>query len=106
MLFMSFILLFHGVLYLICLFSYFFIELLVSKIFLIWELASDRLEVYSEPNQISKMELFVKIVNGFQLLLIFVKGFHIRCLTGFWIRVWIQLAFTCNRNIEQGVKYV
>ena len=31
-------------------------------------------EVYSEPSQISTMELFEKIVNGFELLNIFTKS--------------------------------
>ena len=35
------------------------------------------------------MELFTKIVNDFQLLTICAKSFlHLRCLTGFWIRLW------------------
>ena len=44
-------------------------------------------EVYSEPSQTSKMELFVKIVNGCQLF--FCKKLHFRCFTLFWIRLWI-----------------
>ena len=40
-------------------------------------------EVYSEPSQPSKMELFGKIVNGFQSLTIFTKKLDLRCLTGF-----------------------
>ena len=31
-------------------------------------------EVYSEPSRISTMELFAKIVKGFQLLIIFIKS--------------------------------
>ena len=33
--------------------------------------------------------IFVKIVNGFQLLTIFEKKLHLRCLTAFWIRLCI-----------------
>ena len=34
------------------------------------------------------MELFVRIVNGFQSLTIFLKRLHLRCSTGFWIYIW------------------
>ena len=37
---------------------------------------------HSEPNRPSKMELFAKIINCF------CKKFRLRCLTGFWIRLW------------------
>ena len=33
-----------------------------------------RPEAYSEPSQISKMELFTIIINGFKLLTIFAKS--------------------------------
>ena len=37
--------------------------------------------------QISKMERFEKVVDGFELLTIFSKTFHIRRLAGLWIRL-------------------
>ena len=40
-------------------------------------------EVYSEPSQISTMELFAKIVKGFQLFTIFIKSF----ISDMWISV-------------------
>ena len=40
-------------------------------------------EVYLVPIQISKMEVFVKIVNSLMPLTIFNKELHLRCLTGF-----------------------
>ena len=39
------------------------------------EFTVPRPEAYSEPSRISKMELFTKIVNGFQPLIIFSKSF-------------------------------
>ena len=38
---------------------------------------------YSEPNQSSKIELFAKIVNGFQILTIFVKRSILEVLLSF-----------------------
>ena len=41
-------------------------------------------EVYSEPSQTSKMELFAKTINGFQPSTIFAKlKLDLRCLSGF-----------------------
>ena len=37
---------------------------------------ANSVEVYSEPNQTSKMEFFVKIGNAFNLFAVFVKKFH------------------------------
>ena len=39
--------------------------------------------------RIAKMELFMRLVNGFHPLTIFTKKLHLRCLAGFWIRLWI-----------------
>ena len=50
-------------------------------------------EVYPDAFQLSKTELFVKIVKGFQLLTISAKMFHLRYLTMFWMRLWIFFAF-------------
>ena len=50
-------------------------------------------EVYPDTFQLSKTELFVKIVKGFQLLTISAKMFHLRYLTMFWMRLWIFFAF-------------
>ena len=36
-----------------------------------------RTEAYTEPCGTSKMELFVKIVNGFKFLIIFTKKLHL-----------------------------
>ena len=41
------------------------------------------LEAYLELSQISKMELFVETVICWKL--------HLRCLSGFWIRLWKRL---------------
>ena len=41
------------------------------------------LVAFLEPSQTSKIELFVKIVNGIKLLTIFTKKLHLRYLTGF-----------------------
>ena len=48
-------------------------------------------ETYSEPCQKSKMKLFVKVVKSFQTLTFFHKKLHPRCLTGFWIHIWLQV---------------
>ena len=50
-------------------------------------------EVYPDTFQLSKTELFVKIVKGFQLLTISAKMFHLRYSTMFWMRLWIFFAF-------------
>ena len=47
-------------------------------------------EAYSETSQLSKMESLAKIINGFEPLIILQK-LLLRCLTGFWIRLWIGL---------------
>ena len=60
------------------------------------------LEVYSEPSQTSKMELFMKIGKYLQQLKIFAKGFirmHLRRLHNIFVNyykvtrniVWIQI---------------
>ena len=38
-------------------------------------------EVYTEPCETSKMELSVKIVNGFKPLITFATKIYLRCLT-------------------------
>ena len=40
-------------------------------------------EAYSEPSRTSKMQLFAKIVNGFQPLIIFAKSFILDVQLGF-----------------------
>ena len=40
-----------------------------------------KLEIYLKTCQTSKMKFFAKIVHCWKL--------HLRCLTGFWIRVWV-----------------
>ena len=61
-------------------------------------------KAYFEPCQSSKMEVFIKIVNGFSFLIIFAKSFmkldqasksfiklvKSRYLTRSWVRLWIQ----------------
>ena len=47
-------------------------------------------EMYSEPCQTSKMKLYAKIVN----VNYFHKKLHLRCWTGFWIRLCINLVFS------------
>ena len=42
-------------------------------------------EVYSEPNQTSKVVLFAEVVDGFSRY--FRKKLHRRCLTEFWMRL-------------------
>ena len=44
-------------------------------------------EVYSEPCQRFKMELFAKIVSDCKSINFFHKSFILRCLTGLWIRL-------------------
>ena len=44
-------------------------------------------EVYSELCQTSEMERFAKMVNGLQPLTAIAKILHLRCMTGFWIRL-------------------
>ena len=39
-------------------------------------------EAYSEPNQISKLNLFVKLVYGFKTLTSFVKSFVLDVILG------------------------
>ena len=46
-------------------------------------------EAYSEPIRTSKMALSVKIAKGFKHYY-FWKKLHLRCLTGFWIGLWIN----------------
>ena len=48
-------------------------------------------EVYLKPNQSSKMQLFAKMVNGFQLTVfrwLFSRNAHLRGFPRFWIRTW------------------
>ena len=64
-------------------------------------------DVYSELCQLSKMKVFIKLVNDFisippenikkplvfrecwnEVVDYFHKKLHLRCLTGFWIRLW------------------
>ena len=46
-------------------------------------------EVYSEPNQPSKMGIFAKTVNGFHPFAIFPRSSMLDArLGGFWIRFW------------------
>ena len=47
------------------------------------------LEAYSEAYQASKMECFAKI-ERLKAVNYFRKTLHLRCLTGFWIRLWAQ----------------
>ena len=56
-----------------------------------WQIMKPHPKMYSEPCQVSKVELFAKIVNGWKPLIIFAKKLHLRCLTGFWIRLWYLL---------------
>ena len=78
-------------------------------------------EVYLEPSQTSRMELFPKIVKGINF---YPRKLHLGCLVGFRIRLWlfdlmkvtlshfhtIQLIFICSNSatetLEKGVKYV
>ena len=48
---------------------------------------------YSETCQSSKMELFAK-----QSLNYFCKKLYIRCLIGFWIRLWLYTATKCSHH--------
>ena len=47
---------------------------------------------YQDPakhtNNLAKEELFTKLVNGIELLAVFIKNLHVRCLTWFWIGLW------------------
>ena len=58
--------------------KYFFVS---SNFVLFWIIQTA--EVYSEPSRTSTMELFAKIVIGFQLLTIFIKSFILDILLGF-----------------------
>ena len=52
-------------------------------------------ETYLKPNQISKIKLFGKIVNGLlhpKAVNKFCAKLHFRCLTEIWIRLWISQA--------------
>ena len=51
-----------------------------------------RTEAYTEPCEISKMELFVKIVNGIKPLITFTEKLHLKYLT----RSWIHLCRSSN----------
>ena len=44
---------------------------------------------HSEPCQLSKMEIFAKIVNGFNFWL-FLKKLHFKCLARFCVCLWSQ----------------
>lgn len=46
-----------------------------------------RIEAYSEPKQTSKMNLFTKVVNGEEVLTIFLRKLHLRILKGFGTRL-------------------
>ena len=54
--------------------------------------------VYSESCQISKMEPFAEIVNGFQLLTISAKTLNLRSVTEFWIHFWGHLNDSNGRS--------
>ena len=48
-------------------------------------------EKYAEPCQISKLEMSAKTINGLKRLTVFTKKPHLRCLTGFLIRLCISI---------------
>ena len=48
---------------------------------------------YIESCQISKMECFAKIANGWILLTVFTKSFILDVLISCWIRPWLSLMF-------------
>ena len=58
-------------------------------ILVIWWNNWKRINLWDVFKTESKMELFAKLVNYFQLLTIFANKLHLRCSTGFWILVWI-----------------
>ena len=60
-------------------------------------------EAYLEPNQLPKMELFVRIVKGFQTIII-CKKLHLRCLIGFFIQ--FGSLFTGQANLLQKMSQV
>ena len=45
------------------------------------------------------MELFTKMVNGFQRKTYFAKKLHLRSLAGFWLSPWFTCIFSVNGNI-------
>ena len=57
--------------------SFFFVEVRCENLG-----TNDDTQMYSDSCKTSKMELLAKIVNGFR------EKLHLRCLTGFWIRLW------------------
>ena len=48
-------------------------------------------KTYPEPCQVSKMERFANIVQFLKAVNYFRKTLHLRCLSGFWIRLWLML---------------
>ena len=60
-------------------------------------------EVYSELCQTSKMKLFAKIFNDFQLFIYFHKKLDFRCLVGFWILIRISYFIPLNGNKETRI---
>ena len=70
-------------------------------------------EAYSEPSQASKMELSVKIGNGFQPFNIFVKNsiLDVWLVSGqvvdniSWRNEWVIMVFCIQTHIQKRIKY-
>ena len=59
-------------------------------------------KAYSEPCQISRMELFARIVNS-----ILATKVYLRCFRGFWIRLWSEFNrhFLITYEFSESLKF-
>ena len=72
--------------------------------FLIFGFFMKTSKLYSKPSHTSKMELFPKMVNGFQLTVfcwLFSWNVHLRGSFRFWIRTWTFQIYVAFLYIDQ-----
>ena len=62
------------------------------------------METHSELNQTSKMDIFVKIVNGWKRLTIFAKSSILVVWLRFWIHLWVMLIFSMQLDKQENKK--
>ena len=61
-------------------------------------------KAYSKANQKSQMQLFMKIVKRFTRVSCFIKKLLLKCLNGFWIRLYFtisSLLLSSFHNLEE-----
>lgn len=67
-----------------------------------WNISQWLPEAHSETNQTSKMEFFKEIFNSLMLLSVFCKKLYPRCLTEFWMYIWLLFFSLSNWSFLKG----